>query len=116
MWRTPESDVALLSDEDPGNYAETLQKASDTLRIECQEFVLQQLEPASARLATLEEYFSQQHWDLLHALRNTEGAGSKEGDTAHKEWQRQAQDDMRWGRSHSFLQAWHPPLHHLTLP
>jgi len=90
-----ESDVALLSDEDPGNYAETLQKASDTLRIECQEFVLQQLEPASARLATLEEYFSQQHWDLLHALRNTEGAGSKEGDTAHKEWQRQAQDDMR---------------------
>ncbi|CAE7652660.1 unnamed protein product [Symbiodinium sp. CCMP2456] len=90
-----ESDVALLSDEDPGNYAETLQKASEALRIECQEFVLQQLEPATARLATLEEYFSQQHLDLLRALQNTEGAGPKDGDTAHKEWQRQAQDDMR---------------------
>ena len=101
-----ESDVALLSDEDPGNYTETLQKASDALRIECQEFVLQQLEPATARLATLEEYFSQQHWDLLRALRNTEEAGSKDGDAAQKEWQRQAQDDMRpRGRKHSMVPA-----------
>ena len=104
-----ESDIALLSDEDPAHsFTDTIRKASDSLRAECQDFVLQQLEPATARLTALEdvlqEHFSQQHQDLLQALRSaSEVAEEQERERAkQKDWLRQTRDDMRCG---SFVNA-----------
>ena len=97
-----ESDVALLSDEDLGHaYTDNTKKACDALRMELQDFVLQQLQPATARLAAveaaLEGHCSRQNMDLLQALRSaSEASGAQELErAAHKDWLREARDDMR---------------------
>ena len=118
-----ESEVALLSDEDFGQATatESLQKASDSLRVECQEFVLQQLEPSTARLTALEnhsqqleEHFSQQ-LDFLEALRTSELVRATQGD-AHKDWKKQAQDDMRWPSPETNVCLTCPFLSSLAIP